>query len=204
LSNVKLYIVRHGTTIWNKEAKYQGQTDIALNDEGYHQAALISQRFASSKIKAIYSSPLQRARITAEIIAQPHLIVPTLLPGLLEIGFGEWEGQPYTKIREQYSEQLKHWIQDPLHYQIPGGEPLPELRQRVSDALETILSNHNDGDVILVGHSGTIRMLFCIILNMDLSSFWRIMQFNGAVNVVEYREKIPTVFSINDIQHLLK
>ena len=202
MCNIKLFIVRHGATIWNKETRYQGQTDVPLSEEGQMQAERIAHRFENQDIKAVYSSPLKRAYDTALTIAHPHQLQVQTLEGMLEIGFGEWEGKQYTHVRDQYSEDLRRWISNPLMNSIPGGEPLLELQQRVQTALDIILSDQDDGNVVLVAHSGSIRMLFCILLKMDLSGFWRIMQFNGAVNLVEFRNGIPTVFSINDITHM--
>jgi alpha-ribazole phosphatase len=202
VSDIKLYIVRHGATVWNKETRYQGQKDVPLSIDGEIQAEKIAQRFANEEIQAVYSSPLKRALNTANMIALPHQLSVGVLDGMKEIGFGDWEGQAYTHVREQYSEELRRWIHDPLSNNIPNGEPLPSLKIRVEEALQQILNEHLVGNVILVAHSGTIRMLFCIMLKMDLSAFWHIMQFNAAVNVVHFRHGVPTVFGMNDVSHL--
>ena len=202
MSDIRLYVVRHGATVWNKETRYQGQTDIPLSEEGEEQAERIAGRFTCEPITAVYSSPLMRALDTARVIARPHGLEVGLLPGMLEIGFGDWEGKEYTHVREQYSEKLRNWIQDPLKHGIPNGESLPALKERVEGALDKILSEHKEGHVVLVGHSGSIRMLFCSLLKMNLSAFWRIMQFNGGVNRIEFRNSIPTVFSMNDTAHM--
>jgi alpha-ribazole phosphatase len=204
VSNIRLYVVRHGATVWNKETRYQGQTDIPLNEEGERQAEKIAARFAGECIQAVYSSPLKRAFDTAKQIARPHSLDVCCLPGMLEIGFGDWEGKEYTHIRQQYSEELRRWIQNPLDNHVPNGEALPELHQRVEGALQEILSSHEEGNVVLVAHSGSIRMLFCCLLKMDLSAFWRIMQFNGAINQIEFRNGVPTVFTMNDTQHMIE
>ncbi len=204
MSDIRLYIVRHGTTVWNKETRYQGQTDVPLSEEGEQQAELIANRFAQEPIAGVYSSPLKRAYDTAEAIARPHNLNVHSLEGMREIGFGDWEGKAYTHVRQQYSEELRNWIHNPLEYRIPNGETLPALKTRVESALAEILAVHQEGRVILVAHSGTIRMLFCCLLKMDLSAFWRIMQFNGAVNQIEFRNSIPTVFTLNDTEHMIK
>ncbi len=203
MSDIKLYIVRHGATIWNKETRYQGQTDVPLSTDGEQQAEKIARRFASEEIEAVYSSPLKRALDTAQTIARPHKLSVGVLQGMKEIGFGDWEGQAYTHVRDQYSEELRQWIHDPLSYNIPNGEPLPKLRIRVEESLQEILSQHPTGNIVLVAHSGTIRMLFCIMLKMDLSAFWHIMQYNAAVNVIHFRHGVPTVFGMNDVSHLI-
>jgi phosphoserine phosphatase len=202
VSDIRLYIVRHGTTVWNKETRYQGQTDVPLSEEGQEQAELLAQRFSDEPLAAIYSSPLKRAFDTAQAIARPHNLEVKSLEGMREIGFGDWEGKAYTHVRQQYSEELRNWIHNPLENKIPNGETLPDLKIRVENALAEILAAHPEGRIVLVAHSGTIRMLFCCLLKMDLSAFWRIMQFNGAVNQIEFRNSIPTVFTMNATEHM--
>jgi alpha-ribazole phosphatase len=204
VSDIRLYVVRHGATVWNKETRYQGQTDVPLSEEGENQAEMIAGRFAKESITAVYSSPLKRAYDTALAIARPHELSVCCLEGMLEIGFGDWEGKAYTHVRQQYSEELRNWIHNPLENRIPNGEDLPALKLRVEKAIDQILSAHKEGNIVLVAHSGSIRMLFCSLLKMDLSAFWRIMQFNGAVNQIEFRNSIPTVFSMNDTEHMIK
>lgn len=202
MSKLRLYIVRHGSTVWNKEFRYQGQVDVQLSEEGYAQARRISARLAAEPLAAVYSSRLSRAYETAEIIARPHGFPVEIVPGLLEISFGAWEGHPYAYVRENYADSLRQWNLDPTNYCIPDGEALTSFQARVSAALEYILGNHSDGTVAVVAHSGTIRMLFCLLLKMDLSAFWRIMQYNGSVNLVEFHDRTPTVLTINDTAHL--
>ncbi len=202
MSNLQLFVVRHGSTVWNRETRYQGQKDISLSEEGKEQAAKISIRFQQEPVQGIYTSPLKRALHTADMIAKPHGMEVGILPGMKEIGFGDWEGKPYSIVQQEYAETLRHWIEDPVQNPIPNGECLKDLKRRVKSALDEILARHSTGKVILVGHSGSIRMIFCIVLNMELSSFWRIMQFNGAVNLIQYRNKTPTVYAVNDINHL--
>jgi alpha-ribazole phosphatase len=203
LTKLKLYIIRHGATIWNKEALYTGQTDVPLNEEGYQQAEKISQRLAGEGLQAVYSSALSRAVATAQIVARPHALTPHILPGLLEVNFGAWEGHPYTYVREHYAEALHRWNTDPVNFRIPEGEALTDIRDRVSAALDLILQAHPEGAVAAVAHSGSIRMLFCLLLKMDLTAFWRIMQYSGALNLVEFRNGVPTVLSVNGTDHLL-
>ncbi len=202
MSTLRLYLVRHGVTIWNKETRYTGQTDVPLNEDGYRQADQVSRALAGAGLSAVYTSALSRAVETAARIAAPHHLEPIVLPGLLEVGFGEWEGRPYSFVREHYAKALQQWREDPLNFTIPGGEELLGLRDRVSTALDAILNAHSEGAVAAVAHSGSIRMLFCLMLKMDLSAFWRIMQYSGAVNVIEFRDRVPTVLGVNDISHL--
>jgi alpha-ribazole phosphatase len=202
LSSMKLYIVRHGATIWNKEFRYQGQVDVSLSEEGYAQAELLSVRLAAEPVAAVYSSRLSRAYETAVAIARPHGLAVEALPGLREISFGDWEGHPYSYVREHYAESLRQWNCDPTNYCLPNGETLAGFRARVNSALDHIVDRHPSGTVVAVAHSGTIRMLFCLLLKMDLSAFWRIMQYNGSLNLIEFRQKTPTVLIVNDTSHL--
>ena len=94
-----LYFVRHGETSWNKSKIYQGSTDIPLNSTGLQQAKLVSSYFKDISIDDIFTSPLKRASVTAEIIAKPHCISVKENRNLMEMNFGQWEGKYILIIR---------------------------------------------------------------------------------------------------------
>lgn len=137
------YFLRHGETDWNKQRLCQGQTDIPLNATGVSQAQNARSLLAGMPITTICSSPLGRARQTAEIINEALDCPLVTIDGLQEIGFGEFEGQPVT--HNTYTELLadaQNW----------GGEILEAFIERVMSALEEALAY--PGPVLVVSHGG--------------------------------------------------
>ena len=98
---MRLILVRHGSTAWNEEGKYQGTIDIPLSDRGRQEAEMVAERLRDEKIDAVYSSNLRRARETAEIIARPHGLPVQVIEELGEMNFGDWEGMTAQEIKDK-------------------------------------------------------------------------------------------------------
>ena len=123
---MRLIIIRHGESVWNREGRYQGQMDAPLSELGLRQAEALAERLRNEPLDAIFTSPLQRAARTAEAIARyhPHVPMHTAL-ALLEIHHGEWQGLLVEEVIERYGDGLREWRQHPTRAQMPGGEALP-------------------------------------------------------------------------------
>ncbi|MEW6425903.1 MAG: histidine phosphatase family protein, partial [Bacillota bacterium] len=118
----RLYLVRHGETVWNSEMKFQGHSNVPLSERGRAQARLLARRLANNPITAFYASDLKRAYETAMILAQPHGLPVESLDSLREMNFGVWEGLTMSEIKEKSGELAGRWWSDPLHTRIPAGE----------------------------------------------------------------------------------
>lgn len=202
MSMTKVILVRHGQTIWNVEAKYQGHSDIELTKDGLEQAELVAKRLASEKISSVYASDLSRAFKTAETIASQHNLTVTAVPALREVKFGDWEGLTYGNIYNKWPEIMDGLFTKPDEIQIPGGETFRELKNRATKALEELVSKHPEETIVVVSHGGTIRTLICAALNIHLNYLWNIRQDNTAVNIIEYYDNRAVVSLLNDIHHL--
>lgn len=198
----RIYFVRHGETEWNASLRYQGHADIPLGDAGIAQARALSERLKTVKFAGCYASDLSRALQTAEIIAEPHGLVVQSLPQLRETHFGVWEGLTYNQIVDQYPEHMRNWQSDPVSTVIPGGESLGDVAERVNQGLAMVLKQHQEGNVLVAAHGGTIRIILATILGMDLSHYWKLRQDNTAVNIVDFYDERAIVMTINDIHHL--
>ena len=125
---MRIILIRHGSTIWNEEGKYQGTIDVPLSDRGRQEAEMVAERLREEKIKAIYSSNLGRARETAEIIARPHGLPVQVIDELGEINFGDWEGLTAQEIKDKFGEQAyRTWLEDPVNADISGGDRITVL-----------------------------------------------------------------------------
>ncbi len=155
----RLVLIRHGETDWNVEGRYQGQADPPLNARGIAQAQELARRLQDVGLDLLYSSPLRRAQQTAEIIAQALGIPLYLEPRLKEIAQGEWETLLVTEIRERYPELFQRWETEPWRVQIPGGETLAQVQERVYQAVDDILARHPGKTIGLVAHRLPIALL---------------------------------------------
>ncbi|MCS6776760.1 MAG: histidine phosphatase family protein [Chloroherpetonaceae bacterium] len=203
----RIYVVRHGVTLWNREARFQGQTDIPLTEEGREQARRLAERLATSSPVAIWSSDLVRARDTAEIIAIHHGLRVRTTPLLRELMLGEWEGLNRTEIEARgEADRLARYAQDPLHHRPPGGEPLESAWDRVLRAAAMIRAQHPQGDLVIVGHGGSLRALLCHAIGAPMTSMRRIRLDNCSLSIIEEQhhadEIVQRLVLLNDTGHL--
>lgn len=199
----RVYFIRHGETVWNKDARFQGRADIPLSPRGVEQARALSIRLKEQRFAAFFSSGLSRARDTAGIIAAPHDKAVEVIPGMEEIDFGQWEGLTSREIRERYNDESKAWWASPLNTRIPGGETLAELAERSTAALKRIVERHPDDQVAVVAHGGTIRSVVGTVLGLDLNHYWRLRQDNASLTIIEFYGWDKAVLMLyNDISHL--
>lgn len=200
----RLILVRHGQTVWNKELKYQGHTDIALSDEGIRQAGAVARRLKNENVAAVYASDLSRAFFTADAVARGHGLTVTAMPELREIKFGEWEGLTYTAIQEKWPDEMDKLYTNADEIAIPGGETFRQLKERAEGAICRLVERHAEQTFVVVSHGGTIRTIFCAILGIHLNHVWDIRQDNAAVNIIEYHHGRAIVTLVNDTHHLEK
>ncbi len=213
---MKIYLVRHGETIYNKKGLFQGQTDIPLDEDGKLQARKAGLRFNDEFIKsgetisAIYTSPLSRTRETAEIIGENFNIKPQDFPSFKEINMGEWEGKSAGEVMEKYKDSdgtplLKKWKEDPLNYHIPGGEKVQDVDRRVVDSINDLIKKHRPEDnLIIVTHGGPIGVVICHALHESLKEVTKKKADNTSVTVVETQKDINSLKLLiqNDTSHL--
>lgn len=194
--------MRHGQTSWNQEGKYQGHSDISLNERGVRQGNLVAKRLANEKISAIYSSDLLRAQQTAEAIAGYHGLSVITKPEFREINFGIWEGLTYQEIMEDWSEILTAMYDKPGEFGPPQGESFQAVKQRVTYALQECIKEHQEQNIVLVSHGGTMRVLLCAALAIGLDKMWSMRQDSSAINIIEYVDNRAIVALVNDTWHV--
>jgi alpha-ribazole phosphatase/probable phosphoglycerate mutase len=199
----RIFLIRHGETLWNHARKYQGHADIALSERGLKQAEALARRLEHEDFAAFFASDLRRAWDTAEIIARPHGGKVDALPALREINFGEWEGLTRDEIKARFPEISEQWWKAPYSTRLPGGEMLAEVSTRASAAIEDIALGHPDAQVVVVAHGGSIRASIGHYLKMDLNQYWRLRQDNAALNILElYGTGRAQLILFNDCCHL--
>jgi alpha-ribazole phosphatase len=197
-----IYLVRHGQTAWNKEEIFRGRTDVPLDETGRKQAELAGQYFKGMEIHAVYSSPLSRARETAEAIARVHHLKVEPLEAMTDMSFGDWEGHAHQEVREKDAETYRQWVESPHVVRLPGGESLDDVRARSMTSLEELVRNQPGKKLVLVSHRVVCKVLICAILGLDNSHFWQITQDTAAINLIQYKNGKYILSLMNETCHL--
>jgi len=198
----RLLLARHGNTTGNSAERFWGQTDVELSADGKSQAKRLADRLAGEKIDAIYSSELRRAKATAEIIASRHRMEVITCPELLEINFGKVEGLTFAEIGQRYPELVSAWPTRDSSFCFPEGESIGDLDQRVSKFPGRLAAHDIKDTVLVVAHSGVLRLLICHLLQIDI---WHWRQFRtdlASLSIVETNSQVAILHLLNDISHL--
>jgi len=201
---MNLLITRHGETEWNAIQRYQGQSDIPLNQAGIRQAEQIAKRLSKEKIGIIYTSDLSRTVDTAEAIIKLQDPAPLLVKDSRwrELSFGSWEGLDHEQINAKYHDEVTQWYEDQLNLSPPNGETLLQLAARVQAALDELKVKHKDETILIVSHSGAIQTLLCLALGVDLSRYWQFRVLQASLTIISFYENGAILNLFNDVSHL--
>nr|WP_210391423.1 histidine phosphatase family protein [Synechococcus sp. PCC 7502] len=204
-AGIRLLLVRHGETNWNRDQRFQGQIDIPLNTTGEQQAQKAADFLAQVKINQAFSSSMLRPKQTAEIILTKHPHLSLQLTDLLkEISHGKWEGKLETEIEAEFPGELQRWQSTPESVQMPEGENLNDVWARVKIAWQQIIDAVPQGETaMVVAHDAVNKAILCQLFNLSPASFWAFKQGNGAVSVIDYPHgDVPVLQSMNITTHL--
>ena len=200
LKKMELILIRHGETIWNKEGRVQGLSDIELSDVGLNQARKLALSIQDLNIKAIYSSPVKRAYQTAQIINEIHNAPIFLEPGLVEMDQGDFEGLTFQELKTCEKDFLQRWMKDPAAVTMPNGESLAGLQKRAWSVVANIIDKTEDA--LIVSHNFTIAAILCRIQNIGLSQFRKVCVGTASKTVVSFQNGLASIDVLNDRTHL--
>ena len=199
---MELILVRHGETLWNKEKRVQGISDIELSEFGLKQAERLAECLKSMEIEAIHSSPLKRAYQTAETIARFHEVEIEKEWCLRELDQGDFEGLTFSELWEKHSSFLRKWIADPASVVMPNGESLEELQTRAWGVIEEIIEQSKN--TLVVSHNFTITTILCKFKKISPSKFRNLRVDVASKTFVEISDDGAVVKLLNDTCHLGK
>lgn len=186
-------MVRHGETDWNTEHRMQGRSDIPLNERGRKQASFAAKFLKDTPIDTIYTSPLSRARETAEIIRgeRPIPVIPE--EGLLEIDLGAWDGCTPEDLDEKFPGAYDIWRAHPEKARPEGGETFPAVQERAAAATERIAAENRGKTVLFVSHMGCLSTVLIRASGKSLDTLWQVPIPNCGLAVLEEEDGIWTV-----------
>ncbi len=199
---MQLILIRHGETLWNKEGRVQGTSDVELSAAGKKQAELLALSLKDHPLETIHASPLKRARQTAEIINGFHHKDIQIHRGLMEMDQGDFEGFSFKKLMVGEKEFLKKWVTDPVSVKMPNGESLSELQERAWRAMEVIIGKSQNA--LVVSHNFTIAAILCRIRKISLSEFRSTCVGTASKTIVRLQNGEVFIEALNDRSHLLE
>lgn len=200
----KIYIVRHCEAMGNLERKFQGLTDLDISDLGKKQLKALSERFKDINLEGIYSSPLLRAKKTANALRGDRKIEITELKGLIEINGGVYENLKYTEIIEKFPDFKDIWSNRPHDFAPENGEKMTHAYERIWNTVLNIAKENNGKTVACATHGGVIRCLICRALKNDITKLSQIpISYNTAVSLLEFDNDLNCHISFfNDDSHI--
>ena len=200
---MKLFLVRHGETAWNKLGRFQGQEDTPLNPRGRAQARETAIASVAWQVTALYSSPLCRTLETAQEISR--LVGLPVVPqeGLKELALGELEGVTGEELRRGWPQVYQTWRSDPGAVVMPGGESLGRLQERAWQVVSELEQAHGEDDVlVLVSHNFALRAIVAKVLGMPLANFHSMSLALGSIGVIESDARGRRLVTYNSTSHL--
>ena len=180
-----IYLLRHGEVVRAETRRFIGHLDEPLSAGGEAQCVAQARRLATARIDALYTSDLERARRSGEIIGGPHGLCPTALPELREMAMGRWEGLTADEIRAREPAAFEDWMSRVGEFPFPEGESVPDLAARVGPAFDRIVDDAGHRTIAIVAHGGTNRALLCRALGVPWSRLLAFGQDYGALTVLE-------------------
>ncbi len=203
-ATIRILLIRHGETDWNRNGRFQGRSDIPLNETGKKQAQALAERLRDESLTAIYSSPLIRAMEMARAIQAFHPSVPIFSEtGLTEMNLGEFEGMEGHDWAARYAEFRRSWRENPGSLTMPGGENLEGVQARALQALYRIAASYSKGSTLLFSSHNFVNLtLLCHAMGMTLHRLRELRQGPAAINIIQVEGGKLRVEKVNDLSHL--
>ena len=174
-ASATLYLSRHGQTVWHRENRYAGSSDIDLTAAGHLQAELLARWARWARPDVLYCSPMRRARDTADPVAAAIGREPVIDPELRELHFGVAEGRTIGEIRSEQPEVVARFEADPADGHFPDAEPPSAAAARGAFALRRIAADNPGRRVLIVAHNTLIRLSLCHLVGIPISNYRKVL-----------------------------
>jgi ribonuclease H / adenosylcobalamin/alpha-ribazole phosphatase len=198
----RVLLVRHGSTAHSPEGRFSGRNDLPLDAHGSGQARALARHVATLEpVDAVISSPLRRARETAQAIVETVGGRVEIHEDLVEAEFGEWEGLTITEAHLKWPDQLAAWL-EATTVAPPNGESIVEVEARAQRAIDEIVAAHRHQRVAVISHVTPIRTLLCTALGAPPETMFRFHLDTASLSVVDYYDNgTSSVRTLNNAGH---
>ncbi len=202
--SLTLYLLRHGQTELSREDNFCGAgLDPELTQQGFEMAQAFATAYNDKAWGAIYSSNLRRSVVTAQLFSDAVGRKMEVRADLREIAYGKWEGMTKERVGKEYHDDYVSWLADPAWHAPTGGELAVMIARRGLRVIEEIKQQFADGNVLIVSHKATIRIILCSLLGIDVGRFrYRLVCPVGSVSIVEFTSQGPLLHALADRSHL--
>ncbi len=201
--SLKVYFLRHGETDFSQTGGYCGDLDAELTAEGVEMATGFANAYQAISWEAVYSSPMKRTIATAQPLCDAVGVEMQLRSGLKEIAYGKWEGHTLDYVKQHFGEDYLRWRAEPAWNPPTGGETSVQIASRSSLVLAEIQEKYRTGNVLVVSHKATIRIMLCSMLGIDLGRYRdRINALTASVSIVKFNEQGPLLEVLGDRYHI--
>jgi broad specificity phosphatase PhoE len=201
--NLTIYFLRHGETESSQVGGYCGSLDPDLTPEGHQMAEDFASAYGAQPWTAVFSSPLRRAVATAQPLCDAVDIPLQRRDGLREIAYGEWEGKTPDQVYKEYHDDYVRWLTDPGWNGPTGGEKGIDIARRSSQVLEEIERTYRTGNVLVVSHKATTRIMLCSLLGIDIGRFRdRLDMLVASISIVEMAAHGPLLHRLGERSYL--
>jgi probable phosphoglycerate mutase len=194
-------LVRHGTTPTTGKVLPGRAPGLHLSEQGLTEAERVGERLAGlENVRAVYSSPLERAKETAQAIAKATKCRLRIARGVIECDFGDWTGADLASLRK-----LPEWqvvLSHPSGFRFPHGESFVELQARIATALQRLVERHVGEVIVVVSHADPIKIAVGDALGVPLDLVQRTIISTASVSVVSYGQGAPVVLAVNSLSDL--
>lgn len=198
----RIILIRHGETDWNTQTRIQGHIDIALNRRGRWQAQRLGAALSEEGLSAVYASDLQRARATAQAVADAAGVPLQITPTLRERAFGTFEGQTFAEIEAKWPDHALRWRRRDPSFGPPGGETLQDFYARSVQAVHALASQHEGQAVAMVAHGGVLDCLYRAATGQALDAPRTWSMANAGINRLLRAGDVLTLVGWADVGHL--
>ncbi|HEY9642578.1 MAG TPA: histidine phosphatase family protein [Coleofasciculaceae cyanobacterium] len=199
---LNIYFLRHGETTFSRSGGFCGELDIELTDVGKEMAEAFAKAYRTFPWTAIYSSPKQRAVHTARPICEAVGMDMHIREGLKEIAYGKWEGLTPEEVSLSYHDDYIRYLADPGWNGPTEGERAVDIARRSVVVLNEIEQNHASGNVLVVSHKATIRIMLCELLGIDIGRYRdRLVAPVASLSRVEFGVHGPLLHLLGDRSH---
>ncbi len=202
--SLTLYLLRHGQTELSREDNFcGGGLDPDLTDHGLEMAEAFTAAYKGKAWNAIYSSHQRRSVATAKLLSEAVGKRMEVREGLREIAYGKWEGMTKEQVGQEYHEDYVNWLEDPAWHAPTEGELAVSIARRGLRVIEEIKEHFEHGNVLIVSHKATIRIILCSLLGIDVGRFrYRLVCPVGSLSVVEFTTHGALMRVLSDRSHL--
>jgi len=197
-----VFLVRHGQAKSNVTGYYMGWSNEDLSEIGYTQVRSLSSRLAGLPIASVYSSPLQRTRTTAMILAKPHGLDVETSDDIIEIQLGDWQGLHIDEVGQRWPELWQQSRIDPSEITMPNGESFQQVTERTIRGFNKIVAANQGKQVIIVSHEIVVKVLVAHALGVSNSIYRRFEINNASLSAIRVIDGKARLITLNDTSHL--